>query len=51
MLSCCAPQSAYQPQINGLPIRSGDKALWYGLIAFYAVGAVYVLGILIGALR
>ena len=46
MSSCCAPQSVYQPQIWGLPIKSGDKALWYGLIAFYAAGAVYVLAIL-----
>jgi hypothetical protein len=29
--------------MNGLPIRSGDKALWYGPIAFYAMGAIYVL--------
>jgi hypothetical protein len=46
MSGCCAPQSAYQPQINGRPIRSSDKALWYGLVAFYAAGAIYTLSIL-----
>ena len=45
MSSCCAPQSAYQPQFV-LPTKFGDKALWYGLVAFYAAGAIYVLSIL-----
>ena len=46
MSGCCVPQSVYHPQIGGLPIKSGDKALWYSLIAFYALGAIYVLSIL-----
>ena len=46
MSSCCAPQSAYQPMIGDLPVKFGDKALWYGLIAFYGLGALYVLSIL-----
>ena len=46
MSSCCVPQSVSQPQLGGLPIKFGDKALWYGLIVFYAVGAIYVLSIL-----
>jgi hypothetical protein len=45
MSSCCAPRSAYQPQFV-LPAKFGDKVLWYGLVAFYAAGAVYVLSIL-----
>jgi hypothetical protein len=49
MSSCCAPQSITQPQIGSLPIKSGDKALWYGLVAFYGVGAIYVLSILVSA--
>ena len=47
MSSCCAPQSAYQPQPGSLPVKFGDRALWYALIAFYVVGAIYVLGILL----
>ena len=46
MSSCCAPQSVYHPQMGSLPIKSGDKALWYSLIAFYSLGAIYVLSIL-----
>ena len=49
MSSCCAPQSITQPQIGGLPIKSGDKSLWYSLIAFYSLGAIYVLSILASA--
>ena len=45
MSSCCAPQSITQPQFV-LPAKFGDKALWYGLVAFYAAGAIYVLSIL-----
>lgn len=46
MSGCCVDQDTYQLQTEGLPVRVGDKALWYGLIAFYAAGAVYVLSIL-----
>ena len=45
MSSCCAPQSVTQPQFV-LPAKFGDKALWYGLVAFYGAGAIYVLSIL-----
>jgi len=46
MSDCCVDPCAYQLQPEGLPVRFGDKALWYGLIAFYAAGAIYMLGIL-----
>ena len=46
MSGCCVDQCAYQVQTEGLPVRFGDKTLWYGLIAFYAAGAIYMLGIL-----
>ena len=42
----CAPQSAYRPMIGDLPVKFGDKTLWYGLIAFYGFGAINVLSIL-----
>jgi len=32
--------------MGGLPVKFGDKALWYALITFYAAGAIYVLSIL-----
>ena len=46
MSGCCVDRCAYQLQAEGLPVRFGDKTLWYGLIAFYAAGAIYVLGTL-----
>ena len=45
-MSCCETQCVIEPQMGKLPVRFGDKTLRYGLIAFYSLGAIYVVSML-----
>jgi hypothetical protein len=50
MSGCCVSQAPYEPHFYIPHVQLKDKAVSYALIAFYALGAIYVLGVLVSEL-